>query len=346
MERWLAAADEVLRAAQHRVQLLASCTPTNFQEEVERLTLDAERGRPLVPRWAHRAPPSLDPRSDLDQLAEALAGRGPLAQIYAAKARELWLEASLARSVGRPGFFELATRRFGRRDTHDDEADAMATAWIGTPVPREAATVPTDGPDPRSLASRMREVVGAHRLPFRVIETDRLAALAATGPDVIYVATGRQLTAEDVERTVMHEVRGHALPRFEARGRLGIFAIGTARGSDDQEGRALALERREGFLRGTRRLELARRHLACRTVRAGADLGDTVQHLVDRDTPVPDAVRIAARAHRGGGLGREAVYLPALLRVERLVEEAPALAAVLGWGQVSVDAAPLLADAG
>jgi hypothetical protein len=57
---------------------------------------------------------------------------------------------------------------------------------------------------------------------------------------------------------------------------------------------------------------------------------------------VPDALRITARVHRGGGLGREAVYLPAFLRVEAALAARPELDRVLGSGRVAVDAADVL----
>ena len=76
----------------------------------------------------------------------------------------------------------------------------------------------------------------------------------------------------------------------------------------------------------------------------GADFVETARMLAAHGAArVPDALRIAARVHRGGGLGREVVYLPALLRVEAALLAGPALAAVLGAGRVSVEAAPALA---
>jgi hypothetical protein len=134
------------------------------------------------------------------------------------------------------------------------------------------------------------------------------------------------------------------LPRTRAASApLAIFSLGTARGSDEQEGRALFLEHEAGVLDPGRRLELARRHLACRLLERGADFVETVRVLArDRGTPLADALRIAARAHRGGGLGREIVYLPSLLRVRALRQRRPALAQVLAMGLVSVEAAPLL----
>jgi hypothetical protein len=77
-------------------------------------------------------------------------------------------------------------------------------------------------------------------------------------------------------------------------------------------------------------------------VEARADFVDTVRMLLGRAAPLETALRIAARAHRGGGLGREAVYLPALLRVDAAVAADRAVDRVLGSGRVSVDVARAL----
>src|SRR5262249_10654130 len=146
-----------------------------------------------------------------------------------------------------------------------------------------------------------------------VMVSPNLASLAATGDGFVQIAADRWMSRRDVQRTVLHEIDGHVLPRLAGeRAALGIFGVGTAWGSGDQEGRALALERRMGFLEPGRRRELALRHVAARSVEAGADFTSTARFLLDQGAPLEDALRIAARVHRGGGLGREAVYLPAL----------------------------------
>jgi hypothetical protein len=118
--------------------------------------------------------------------------------------------------------------------------------------------------------------------------------------------------------------------------------VGTAGGADDQEGRALAIEAAAGFLDAARRRELALRHLAGRSVEQGAELPDTVRLLLGRGVSVSVAVRIAARVHRGGGLAREVVYLPALLRVRAALAEDPSIDDVLAMGRIAVDAAPIV----
>lgn len=346
---WEPAVGDRLLEAQRATPLLGRVAPRNLAEELRSLEADFARGRERPPRFAYEpAPPS-----HLERELHALAGKldrieHPLAPLYAAKAREIALEQRLCERVGREDFWSVARTRYPMARSLVAAADALAGEWVSptssrAPGDRDEPTdvVSDDEHDPKSLVSRMRAEVGARRLPFRVVTHDRMSALAATGSGVIVVASGRRVSVTDVERTVLHELEGHALPQVEAERRsLALFRLGTASGSDDQEGRALDLEDRHGWLMPQRRRELALRHLACRTVAQRADFVTTVRALRELEATLPDALRIAARAHRGGGLAREAVYLPCLLRVRDALSSDPSLEPVLACGRIAVDAAP------
>ena len=344
--RWAARATQALGDAAAQIRVIASNTPTNLREELDRLHL-RWRVAPEVPRFSY-APPS-DPaalRLALLALADNLDPLDDLGAIYAARARELESEAALCEHAGLPGLWAAARRRYALRDAFEAAADATAAAWLEERAPGLPAAETSrsdDELDPASLLNRLRQELGRLRLPLRVLVSRNLASLAATGEGFVQIVAERALTRRDVERTVLHEIEGHVLPRHASTSAsIGIFAIGTARGSDDQEGRALARERAKGFLDHGRRREIALRHQAARSVSAGADFVATARLLLDRGAPLLDALRIAARVHRGGGLAREAVYLPALLRVEAALGADVGLDRVLGSGRVAVDAAPAL----
>ena len=103
-------------------------------------------------------------------------------------------------------------------------------------------------PVPGSLLTRMREEVGRLWLPFAVVVQPSLAALAATGERHILVAAGADARWEDVERTVVHEIEAHALPRSRATQLGSACSARDREGSDHQEGFALALEERWRYL--------------------------------------------------------------------------------------------------
>ncbi len=344
--RWTARATQALGDASSQIRVIASNTPTNLREELDRLHT-CWQSTPEIPRFSYSAPPDHTTlRAALRGLADELDGLGELGAIYAGRARELEIEAALCEHAGRPGLWAAARRRYALRDAFEAAADATATKWLSEAAP-VAGPITTsrsdDEHDPTSLVSRLRQELGRRRLPLRVLVSRNLASLAATGEGFVQIVAERALSLRDVERTVLHEIEGHVLPRHASSSApIGIFTLGTAHGSDDQEGRALARERAAGFLDHGRRREIALRHQAARSVGAGADFVATARLLLEHGAALADALRIAARVHRGGGLAREAVYLPALLRVEAALAVEAGLDSVLGAGRVSVDAAPAL----
>jgi hypothetical protein len=190
----------------------------------------------------------------------------------------------------------------------------------------------------------MKAAVERLRLPFTVVVSPWLAPLAATRMTRSPVAAGRLVPDEDTARTVLHEIEGHARPR--ARSMLAVsahFRTGTARGIDDQEGRAVLLEERAGLLGPRRRRQLAARHWAVEAMLGGASFMDVASALTGaHGFDAAEAVVVAERAFRGGdgthpGLGRERVYLESLVRVRRHLAARPHDDAILACGQVAVD---------
>jgi hypothetical protein len=334
--------------------MIAATTPLNLRAELERLGAAWQREGAQAPCFEYAPPPDHDPlRRALDMLAGTLEREGELGELYAARARELSDEALVCSAAGGPELREHARRRFARRDRFDADADALAEKWLTAPPVDRTDDDPPDNPlsrsddesDPYSLLSRFWQEIGARRLPLRVVVMRNLSPLAAMGDGTIQVTAQKWLDRRDTERTVLHEIEGHAMPWTRAKTLpLGIFAFGTARGSDDQEGRALFIEHRCGFLDSRRRRELALRHGAARSIEEGADFASTAQWLLGRGAPLQDALRIAARVQRGGGLGREVVYLPAFLRIESALRSDPGMDTVLGSGRVSVNATPMLRE--
>lgn len=354
---WLVRAERLLEEAMGTIRVLGSVIPRNAAQERARLLAAYEAGQKAAPRWSYA-------RTDHALLRKALAGAAarlaaephPIAQLYAARARELEVEAALASEAGTTVLGALARARYRSVDTGAAGlATILARKWIAEG--REAAaqvageTIASDDEkNPGSLLQRMREEVSRLGLPFAVVVQPALVALAATGERHILVAAGRALTAEDVARTVMHEIEAHAIPRTRAaQMRLAIFRIGTARGVDDQEGFALVLEERHGFLSPRRKRELSARHLAVEAMDGGATFHDAVDALVKEHGLSPrEAVIVGERAFRGGdgtsaGLGRERIYLEAFHRVRGHLEAKPTDEGILTSGQISLEAIPVLA---
>ncbi len=333
-----------------RVGLLGAVAPREGEAERERLVAAFEAGPGAMPRWTYAPGDYASVRRRLSSLACELertsARNDALARLYAARARELELEARLASCVGTAEFGILARERFAAEAEGSETAKEHALRWIGERAAPHGGPVRTsDGPEPESLVSRMREAIGRHRAPFAVEVRRDLSSLAATGERAVFVAAGRLVDDEDVRRTVTHEVEAHILPRVRAQ-RLSctIFRIGTAGGTDDQEGLAVALEERHDFLGKRRKRELAARHIAALVMDDGASFVECVRVLEkDHAFSAREAVYVAERVYRGGdgvrpGLGRERVYLTSFARVRAYLAAHPEDELLLSSGQVAVNA--------
>lgn len=347
------AVERLVLLAAREVQVLGSLTPVDAHHERARLVAAVEAGREASPRWRYAPVAHDDVRRALDAAGHALAEEAetPLDRLYQERVRELSLEAKLCEAAGTGEVPRLARERFAARDASvAQQASALCKTWLDEPAcAAPTDTLASDDDDPRSLLSRLRAEVGRLHLPFSVVAQASLAPLAATGDGVILVARGRRVADEETARTVLHEIEGHARPRARAgEATLAIFRAGTARGVDDQEGRALLLEERAGLLGPRRRRQLAARHRACEAMDDGAAFADVASLLVgEHGLDALQAVVVAERVFRGGdgvrpGLGRERVYLEALVRVRAHLEARPEDETVLATGQVAVDAASAL----
>ena len=345
---WTATIDEALVLATRGLHLLSAATPVNAKAERIRLVAAATEDMPLAPSWSYAPHPTSDARARLERIARSLdtLGDDPLAQVYAARAEEAALEAELIEHVGGSRLPELAERRFPRvARSLTKKNDALLERWRSAKTTSSDVAIACDDDHVDSLLSCMRREVGKRALPFRVVVHPPLSSLAATGDGVILIASGRPISPTAALRTVLHEIEGHALPRTRAaRQELAIFRIGTARGVDDQEGLALVIEERAGFLEGERMRDLAARASAVEAMRSGADFGEVVRFLRSDHARAPsEAVAIAERIFRGSdgrapGLGRESVYAQSFLRVKSALEKFPDAEEVIRSGQVSVDA--------
>jgi hypothetical protein len=345
--------ERLVITASREVKVLAALTPVEAQRERARLVGELRAGRRPVPSWTYAPWKHGDLRRALDAAGGALTASAetPMDALYLGRIRELSLEASLCERAGRSPIAALARSRFEPADPATAAAaSALCASWLDEPA--AVATGPliaSDDPDPRSLLSRMRTAVSRLRLPFRVVASPSLAPLAAIGERVILVATGRLLPEEDALRTVLHEVEGHARPRTvaELAGSV-LFEVGTARGIDDQEGRALLLEERAGLLGPRRRRQLAARHRAVEAMLDGASFADVAEMLATRHgVDAGDAVVVAERAFRGGdgtlpGLGRERIYLEAFVRVRAHLAARPGDERILASGQVALESIEIL----
>ncbi len=330
------------------VALLDRVRPTNLTAELSRLTRAFEAGQRPEPAFAYAPRAQLGAvRRELLELAAALDPHELEQRQLAERAHELELEASLAERVGAADFAAVAARRFPLADSAHDAgklADQLLTApdRANPQEPAEKLHASDDTRDPESLWSLLSRRLSAERFAVRLEIVVGLVSLAAVADGVVRIRAGARLSAKAGERIALHEVEGHVRPRVTGPALGGAFVAGTARASEDEEGRAIWLEERAGLLDAERRRELGRRYLAAESLRQGAAFWDTVTLLGRRGATLAAAVELAARVHRGGGLGRELIYLQGYQRVGLAFARRPELEPVLGSGRVSLSAANAL----
>jgi len=342
-----------LKRCEAKVALLDRVRPLNFASELSRLAAAFQRGERLAPCFEYAPRAELgELRNKLDELAAVLDAAGELeSRLLGERAQELGLEAALAEHVGEPGFGRLAARRFAL-PSEPRAVEQLALQFLTAPPsahpPKEgdAKHLSDDPRDPESLWSQLAQRLGTARLPVRLELAPGLVSLAAVADGVVRLRPGEQLSARQARRIALHEVEGHVRPRVSGAVLGGVFAAGSAGGSTDEEGRAILLEERAGLLDAERRRELARRYLVAASMRQGADFWQTVDQLGLTGASMDEALALAARVHRGGGLGRELVYLTGYWRVSHGLAARPELEQLLKAGRISLSAAEALADSG
>jgi hypothetical protein len=343
--------DRALCDVERSVALLSRCRPQNLRAEMASVREAWKRGCPTAPTFRYGRLPDLTwARRWLDQVIEELDSQHGWGRLYAERVRELAREATVAERIGTRGFAEIAGLRYPWVTGPDGaRADRWAAEWSSPAADTRGLTrhLSDDDRDPGSLVARMRRAVGERRLPWRVVVDWRLQSAAASTDSHILIRPGVLHTPQVAERIVHHEVLGHVLPRARARcDPVGLCRTATAEGCDDEEGRALLIERRAGLLDDERRATLAWRHRAARAVREGADWQQVVRLLCETGASLECSLDIAARVFRGGGLARELVYLPALSRLSRNLARDGTLESWLERGRIGIGAAAELCRLG
>lgn len=341
--RLLASAERLLADAEQRIRLLDRLTPKNLAGERKRLEQRLAAGERAEPRFEYESPSGLTELCrELDRWAELLPRAGMLGELYAERAQELLLEARLVESIGTPALRALAQLRYPSAD--NDELGVLLQEFGSAPLEATAELIlASDANDARSLLNVLRAQIEQLGVPVRIELRPHLHSVAAAGDGFVAVRADAQLTPHAAQRIAQHELFAHVLPRIAAeRERHGIYRVGTRGANEDEEGRALYIEQRRALLDGARRHELVRRHRLALAVRAGADFNELVASLTRDGVSRAAAIELSLRALRGGGLAREAVYLPAYLRVARAFAEEPESERYFERGRVALSALPAL----
>jgi uncharacterized protein (TIGR02421 family) len=314
------------------------------------MTEQLERGGVPVPRWQlapQRVPTSAFRLLDgLRQEAESL----PTPTLYIDKLEELELDLLMLDALGKPRAVRpLSARRYGTGATLAPTAigprtlASCARAILDHVPPQSEPRVLAALGGEESLAAIVHRLADAVGLEVSVRIEPRLSAGAASGERTVFLAA-RRFGRDEARRLAVHEVLGHLLAAANARAQsLQLLTWGTAGSFVDQEGLALYMEEVSGALDGARLRTLAGRVLAADLMHAGASFAETAKKLhVKEQFSAPEAIAIAERAYRGGGVARDVGYLLGWLRVHHALASGAASLDELRAGRVSLQALPAL----
>ncbi|MFW6049800.1 MAG: tyrosine/phenylalanine carboxypeptidase domain-containing protein [Myxococcota bacterium] len=342
-----------LKRLSNVTRLLPAVTAVNAAEERRRLAGCLARGVAADPAW--RWKPQELGASPWRWLATCrdLALDSPARESYLRRLDELELDLELLAVLGHPARVRpLAARRFGsgRSPVPSDEgpvplARVAAALLAHVQDTSEPRTLPADAPDSSvpSVARLMRAVAAAAGLEVRVAVEPRLAAAAAAGERIVLLAD-RRFGWREAVRLAVHEVLGHLVSAANGRAQpLRIVELGMAGSFADQEGLCIFLEEMAGVLCGHRLRTLAARVVVADLMHDGVPFGEAARVLVDEHGFEPfEAVTLAERAYRGGGVARDVSYLGGWLRVRRAVVAGEATVDELRSGRVSLAELPAL----
>ncbi len=353
--------DKTRRDLEHWLWRLHSATrllpwiiPTNADAERQRLRKTALRRDRLRPIWNYSRP-LLQPRCrDWFARAKVLTSKlesAELRHLYEAKLQELELDYALLAALHGPALQQHTRQRFpiprrvhcGEQSLLEHAQDLLAQRSLADEQDLPVLPAFSEDPHESSLVRMIEILAQAVGLKLRVKVRSDLSAAAVAGHGVITVRHPAQYHWQQCLGYAVHEVLGHAVAHANAlRHPWRIFRLGTAGALTDQEGLAVYLEQCANAMHSSRVAVLASRVIAVDLMLAGASFEDIVYHLIDAHTlALDDALLVAERVHRGGGISRDAVYVYGWWRVTQAVEKQALDLHRLRGGRLSLEAVPV-----
>lgn len=336
-----------LGQAESEILLLARSYPTNWQALTATLPERWSRGDRREPGFEFRRAPDFTwLRTELVDAHRRANQLGPFGELLARRAAELELDAELAEQIGSAQFRSSAQRRHTRGE--QGGAEPLALSWCRIDAESESGprVASDDWGHPMSLVNQLQAQMGNCGVSIPIRIDQGLAAVATVDRDCVWVKAREQLLPAQASRIALHEVHGHVLRRVAARKPENyLSSSGFELCDEDEEGRALWLEENAGLLDPLRKVELGRRHLAASACLQGASFVETVELLLRANAPLTQALNMALRIWRGGGLAREVIYLRAYLRVGSKLSHCQPVEDWMQRGRYSIEVASKLATA-
>jgi uncharacterized protein (TIGR02421 family) len=218
--------------------------------------------------------------------------------------------------------------------------DILGTVSPGPPC--------SDSLPAEEIAARARLELGHYRRRFPELSASVRVSRAATGIMVengdLFIGADTTVALGRIEQLVQHEIGVHVLTHVNGAAQpLRVLAVGLAGYEETQEALGVLAEHLSGGLRPGRLRVLALRVVAAHSVAEGASFRETFDLLVDNGAGRILAFTTAMRAHRSGGMTKDALYLGGLSRLLVYLGAGGDLDSLF-VGKISLADQPLVAD--
>lgn len=313
-------------------------TPTNVAEQ--RALFEISPGEP---EFSYADLPDLGAIATRLDAVDTEAVADPAVRHFAlGKRRELLGVVDLLSSRGTNGFFLAAVGIWGNVE---DSLVELALAILAEPADHSGAREMVTA---IAVADAARSAIEDYRLQYPELVAEVHVADDVTGIRVerghVFIGTDLRMEARRMPSLIAHEVGVHVLTFANGSAQpLLLLAAGLAGYDECQEALGLLAEFLTGNLDRGRMRVLAYRVLAARLCSERSSFVETYDYLRGLGAGRGLAFTTTMRAHRGGGLTKDAVYLRGIVRLLEYLRADRSLETLL-VGKLSLEDEALVTD--
>jgi uncharacterized protein (TIGR02421 family) len=319
--------------------MLQLLTPTNVSE-MRRAFLGGEVDEP---EFTYRELP------DLDALAYELAGINPedatdpvLIHMIRGMYRELERRLELLENRNTEHFLLAAVEKYGHVEKSLLDLAHEILVKI-PPSPRD-----TDWLSAHEIAAQANRELDHYRRQFpelaSLVHVSETAAGVMVENGDLFIGVDTTIAVDRVEQLVQHEIGIHVLTHVNGSAQpIRMLSLGLAGYEETQEALGVLAEHLSGGL-GPKRLRiLALRVVAAQSIGERATFRETFDLIVGLGAGRDLAFMTAMRAHRSGGMTKDALYLGGLTRLLSYLRDGGRLDSLM-VGKISLADEPLVVD--
>ena len=331
--------DRALTEIAGRLPILMLVTPINVPE-ARRAFFEAPS---RDPEFVYAPLPDLDAIDKELKAVNPSMRPTPCSSIWLAICIENWNAASISSGCGGP------TVSWWRRSRSTAMSNVLCWTWPTTSsdaFPRRRRT--QERVAAQGVALLMRREIDHYRRQFPElaarVEVRRTAVGVLVENGHVLIGADTTIDADRVEQLVQHEIGVHVLTHVNGGVQpIRMLSLGLAGYDEAQEALGVLAEHLSGGLKPRRLRILALRVIAAQSVTDGNTFRQTFEILKGRGTDRQTAFTTALRAHRSGGMTKDALYLRGLERLLGYLREGGRLDTLL-LGKMSLEYEPLVVD--